>query len=59
MCSTSFFMDIKMYSQKNIVKEMFSQRKKCVAKEIQWELTKKILFLEIRASYESLLKRDH
>ena len=59
MCSTSFFMDIKMYSQKNIVKEMFSQRKKCVAKEIQWELIKKILFLDIRASYESLLKRDH
>ena len=59
MCSTSFFMDIKMYSQKNTVKEMFSQRKKCVAKEIQWELTKKILFLEIRESYKSLLKRDH
>ena len=38
---------------------MFSQRKKCAAKEIQWEVTKKILFLEIRASYESLLKRDH
>ena len=48
-----------MYSQKNTVKEMFSQRKKCVAKEIQWELIKKILFLDIRASYESLLKRDH
>ena len=42
-----------------IVKEMYSQRKKCIVKEIQWELTKKILFLEICASYESLMKRDH
>ena len=59
MCSTSFFMEIKMYSQRNTVEEMFSQTKKCVAKKIEWEPTKKRLLLEIRASYESLLKRDH
>ena len=37
---------------------MYSQRKKCVVKEIQWELTEK-LFQEICSSYESLMKRDH
>ena len=52
-------MEIKMYSQRNTVEEMFSQRKKCVAKKIEWEPTKKRLLLEIRASYESLLRRDH
>ena len=44
---------------KCIVKEMYSPRKKCLVKEIQWELTKKILLLEICASYESLMKRYH
>ena len=38
---------------------MYSQRKKCIVKEIQWELTEKILFQEIFASYESFMKRDH
>ena len=41
-----------------MVKEMCSQRKKCIVKEIQWEVTEKILFREICASYESLMKRD-
>ena len=49
MWSASFFLEIKMYSQ----------RKKCIVKEIQWELTEKILFQEIFASYESFIKRDH
>ena len=44
---------------KCIVKEMYSPRKKCLVKEIRWELTKKILLLEICASYESLMKRYH
>ena len=38
---------------------MYSQRKKCVVKEIQWELTEKILFRKICGSYESLMKRDY
>ena len=46
-----------MHSQRNIVKEMYSRRKKCIIKEIRWELTEKILFQEICASYESLMKR--
>ena len=49
MYSASFFLEIKMYGQKK-----YSQRKKCIVKELtenwQWELTEKILFLEIRAS---------
>ena len=59
MYSASFFMEIKMYSQTNIVKEMYSERKKCIVKKIQWELTDKILFQEICASYERLMRRDH
>ena len=51
-------MEIKMYSYRNIVKEMYIQRKKCIANEIQWELTVKILSQEICAWYESLKKRD-
>ena len=47
-----------MYSERNMVKEMYSQRKKCIVKEIQWKVTEKILFQEICASYESLMKRD-
>ena len=49
MCSASFFMEIKMYSERNIVKEMYSPRKKCIVKEIHLEL----LLQEIWASYES------
>ena len=45
-----------MHSQRNIVKETYSRRKKCIIKEIRWELTEKILFQEICASYESLMK---
>ena len=37
---------------------MYSQRKKCIVKEIQWEVTEKILFQEICVSYESFMKRD-
>ena len=48
-----------MYSQRNTVEKMFSQTKKYVAKKIEWEPTKKRLLLEILASYESLLRRDH
>ena len=40
--STSFFMEVKMYSQKK-----YSQRKKCIVKELtenwQWELTENIV----------------
>ena len=58
MWSASFFMEIKMYSQRSIIKKVFSQRKKCKVKETQWELTEKILFQEICTSYESVKKRD-
>ena len=44
-----------MYRQINIVKKKYIQRKKCIVNEIQWELTKKIFFLEICASYGSLM----
>ena len=30
-----------------------------IVKEILWELTEKILFQEIWAPFESLMKRDH
>ena len=46
MCSASFFMEIKC-RQINIVKKKYIQRRKCIVNEIQWELTKKIFFLEI------------
>ena len=44
---------------KYIVEEMYSQRKKCTVEEGQWELTEKLLFQEICASYERLMKLDH
>ena len=37
---------------------MYSQRKNCKFKEIQWELTEKILFQEIFASYESAMTTE-
>ena len=47
MRSASLFVEIKMYSQ----------RKKFIVKEIQWELTEKVMFLEIWVSCESSTKR--
>ena len=37
---------------------MYSQRMKCIVKEIQWEVTEKALVQGICVSFESLMKRD-
>ena len=49
MCSASFFIEIKMYSQRN----------KYIVKKNQWELREQILFQEIYASCESSGKSNH